>query len=225
MPSSRINFILYLSLMKNLNLTFLSIITLFFFSACKKDKSPDKSTTTNQYYVKATINNAPIDWEVTDNNTNWVPATASQGSSDEGVFTGSLTAQIYGAKNYLPLIGIDFRTLYLSYEDDKTAYFNNFVTTGAWNFAVSPFYAKDTKSVIVYYTDSNGHAYSSVSTHQTGTLKVVSVTRIPATLVDNEALKIKVAFSCILYPLDDSGDTIALTNVDATVYMEDLIPL
>jgi len=209
--------------MKNLNLIFLSIITLFFFSACKKDKNPDKSPT-NQYYIKGTLNNSLIDWEVTDDNTNWITATASQGSNNQGVFTGSLTAQIYAAKGYQPLIGIDFRTLYLSYEDDKTAYFNGFVTTGSWNFASTPFYNKGSKSVIVYYTDSQGNPYSSVGA-QAGSLKVVSVTRIPAILVNNEALKIKVAFSCTLYPLSGTGSTVTLTNVDATMYMEDLIPL
>src|SRR6185503_4401346 len=189
----------------------------------KKDNN--KSTTpTGEYYIKGTLNGTTFDWEETDGNTNWVTGSASAGSSDQGVFTGDLMAQISAIKGFQPVIGVDFRTLQVSYEQDKSAYFNSFVNTGPWAYAKSEDYTVGTKNIIIYYTDSNGKQYSTIGT-ETGNINVVSVIKIAADFAQNERLKIKVVFSCTLYPTDGTGDAIKLTNVDATLRLEDLIPL
>jgi len=183
------------------------------------------TTTSGEYYFKGTIDGQSINWQVTDNFTGWVTGSSGDGSVDKGVYTGSLEALLSAADVYQPQLGIQFETFYIDYiQNDEPTYFNSFVNTGAWTYtASSNDIVAGKKSLEVNYADSKGNAYTSVGVQTGSTATVLSVTPVPAEFGINESLKIKIQFSCKLYPVGGSGNALTVTNAEATVRLEDLI--
>ncbi len=231
--------------MKPLTFSLFFACGVLFISACKLDKpvfpksttstgttdtgsgsgTGTGTTTSGEYYFKGTIDGQSINWQVTDNVSGWVTGSNSGGSVDKGVYTGSLEALLSAADVSQPQLGIQFETFNIDYiQNDEPAYFNSFVNTGAWTYtASSNDIVAGKKSLEVNYADSKGNAYTSVGVQTSSTVTVLSVTPVPAELGINESLKIKLQFSCKLYPASGSGNALTVTNAEATVRLEDLI--
>lgn len=229
--------------MKKLNLTFLLILAIFLFSACKKDAvdysaynaehgthigngpggTDGGTTTTAEYYIKGTFGGKALNWIVDANESQgWSSGSASNRSSDKGVNTGSLTAIIDATMGQNPNIGVEFRTMQYNFDADKPAYLKAFVTTGAWTFDNNNSFVVGTKRISIQYADASGKQYSSDGV-QTSSANVVSADVLPAELGRADGLKIKVTFSCTLYALDGTSASIQLTNAEAVVRLEDLL--
>jgi hypothetical protein len=205
-----------------LNLTLLIILSALLFSGCKKSQS-NKNTTTGEYYFKGTLNGKALTWNVTDEFHGWVTGSSEGGGSlYQGLTIAGITALISSATTLQPQLGVEFRTFRHFYTDDKTTDFYNFVGPGTWAYATADVFTVGAKIVIIHYTDQQGKTYSSLGT-QSGSVNILKVTQVPPEFGRNECLKIKVAFSCTLYPDDATGGNLTLTNVDATVRLEDLL--
>jgi hypothetical protein len=222
--------------MKKTNLTQLFVIVVLFFTSCKKDNSATKpgsttttsttttsTTITSTYYLKGTLNGQDLIWQVADGPQDYVTGSSSSLSRAQGVTTGGLTALLSASTGLQPQLGIEFRTLQVDYTQDYPTYFNAFVNTGTWVYAANNNYTAGAKAIAIYYTDAQGKAYSSIGSQTGSSANVASVTAIPAQLGSNESLKIKLTFSCKLYPADGTGSTLSITNADATVLLEDLL--
>lgn len=227
--------------MKTSNLMLAVTVTVFCFSGCKLDKpdfskiSTNINSTTNtsggtspvnvtaEYYLKGTLNGKALTWQV-DPSSVYATGTSSALSMDKGNITGELTATISEFNNSKPLFGVEFRNIQVNTSEDITAYFNSFINTGTWPFATSlSDLTSMAKSLVIDYTDDKGNAYSSVGPQTGNNATVVSVTQIPKQLGTAESLKIKLTFSCQLYPVDGIGSSLTLSNAEATVHLEDLI--
>lgn len=234
--------------MKTLNLVAATAVSIFCFSGCKLDK-PDfshviiNSSSTNTsggngsgsnpsgnitapYYFKGTLNGQSILWQADPDsyNDDYSVGSASSLSLDKGNESGALTASISGPTLVRPEFAVEFRTFQVNTSQDIPAYFNTFVNTGAWTFATSNSdLSSNAKTLVVDYTDAQGNQYSSLGAQTGNSITVVSVTQIPASLGTNESLKIKLTFSCKLYPATSSGTTLTLSNAEATLLLKDML--
>ena len=209
----------------------LLIVTILFLSACTLDPpifpkttSSSRTTTTTKsgYYLKGTLNNQAVDWEVTDNITGWLSGSNSEMTTDsQGDISGGLSAAIVASAGLEPEIQIEFHTFQVAAGGDKSAYFHSFITTGPWIFAASSNIPVTPQTLVIDYIDDAGKAYTSEGMQTGNSANIVSVTPIAATGSSAESLKIKLTFNCNLYPIDGSSGTITLTNAEATVKLED----
>jgi len=203
-------------------------------SGCKLDgdvlpadavlKSTDSvTTTTSEYYFKGTLNGQTVNWPVTGDINGWFTGSGSATSNNAGDITGSLSALITAAKAQNPAFEVEFGTFHVLPTDVKSTIFNAFIQPGSFAYGTDN-NAIDAKFITISYTDSQGNFYTSATGTQTGsTANVVSVTPVPAGLGTNESLKIKLTFSCTLYPIIATGTSITLTNAEATVLLENLL--
>jgi hypothetical protein len=188
---------------------------------------PGSGTETTEgaiYYVKGNLDGAAVSWIIKDEfNSKWAAGTSARSLRDKGVAVGynggSISLITTDPRDYFPRVTIEFGTTKVNFDDDMYSYLKSFLTTGNWNYAPTTDYVIDTKSVIINYTDKVGKEYSSCGA-QTGTLKVVSTTLLPATLGRLDGLKVKVEFECKLYPQDGIGNIINFTNAEALIRVE-----
>jgi hypothetical protein len=220
--------------MKNLYkaVTFLFLLTAI--NSCKPDPDiyptkiipipgyvkPDTSAaSTGDYYLKGTLNGQALNWQETDGFDGWVTGSASATSNDQGEITGSLTALLTDSKQLKPQFGVEIGMFHALPNDDKSVVFKSFVKTGTWNFGTDHD-AADAKFVSITYVDNQGNLYTSAKGAQTGSVNIASITSVPAEIGREEGLKIKLTFSCTLYPIDGTGTSLTLTNAEATVWLE-----
>ncbi|MEP6614094.1 MAG: hypothetical protein ABJA76_19460 [Mucilaginibacter sp.] len=230
--------------MKNLKPASFLILVILLFSACKKDPvdysayNAEHGThigdgpigtggTTDQtavYYFKGTLGGKALSWIVNaDESSGWVSGSALAGSRDMGVNIMGLTALLSASENFKPQLGVEFRTVKYNFDEDKSAVFNSFITTGAWPFATSDDYVVDKKVLIIHYTDATGKVYSSIGAQTAASPNVSTITKVPPELGRNESLKVKLTFSCTLYPADGTGSPVTLTGAEALVRQENLL--
>lgn len=211
--------------MQIIKLTTALFLMLCLFSMCKKDSSPKNNNTSNsEYYVKGTLNGQPWNWNVPADQSGYVVGSSSILPNNQGVISGGITALVSSASNVQPQLGIEFKTFTKNENDDAATIFNNFVTTGAWTYASTLAYVSGTKSVVIYYTDSNGKTYSSIGAQSGSSLNVVSSTPVSGSVYNSDpGLKIKLTFNCKLYPTDGTGNTLTITNTEATVFLDDML--
>lgn len=221
--------------MKKLNLAQFLLLAILFLSACKNDL-PDFSNTTlitnpggtsggitSEYYFKGTLNGQTINWQAApDGAPGYVTGSASAISLDKGIVTGSLEALVSKTTGLQPQLGIQFEIFKVDLSQNVAAYFTGFVSTGAWVFNTSPTGTTAPKEITIFYTDASGKTYQSTGP-QTGGVTVISVSPVSPELGNNEGLKIKLTFSCTLYPADLTGNPLSLNNAEATVFLEDLL--
>ncbi len=211
--------------MKTINITLLFVISVLFFVSCKKD-SPvtdnGQTTITSTYYFKGALNGQAVTWQAEiDGSPGFYVGYSSVLSRYQGDVSGGLTG-LLSAKGVLkPQLGIEFRTFMINNSQDITAYFNGYVNTGAWAYAVNNNYTPGTKALAIYYTDKAGKSYSSIGSQTGSSSNVMAVTRVPPRPGSNESLKIKLTFNCTLYPADGTGSNLPLTNAEATVLVTD----
>lgn len=228
--------------MKNLKPAGFLILVILLFSACKKDPvdyraynaehgthigdgpgGTDDGTTTNVYYFKGTIDGKAVNWTVTANEADgWNTGTGQNISGGTGDITGALSASIDATMGGNLSIGAEFRTMHYNDSDDKPAYLKSFITTGSWPFDTDNGFTVGTKTITIQYIDASGNEYSSDGV-QTGSANVTSVTVVPDDSGLPESLKIKLTFSCTLYPADVTASPIQVTNGEATLRMLDLL--
>jgi hypothetical protein len=205
-------------------LTPLFIVALLFFSACSKKSNTAPQTTTPTitatYYFQGSLNGQLTTWQVTNGVTGFVAGSEPNASTNAAVVNG-ITASLSADSGTLQL-GVEFRTFEAPAQNIPT-YFDGFVNTGAWAYAATGDYTAGTKAIAIYYTDSQGNAYSSIGAQSGSSANVNSVTQVPATLISNESLQINLTFNCTLYPVSGTGSNITLTNGKATVLLEDLL--
>jgi hypothetical protein len=208
--------------MKKINLAFF-VVAVLFLAACSKSKNDDTTVAISaDYYLKGTLNNQALTWQVTDGVKDWVVGSYSSISNDKGVLSGYLGGLISASTTFKPQIGVQFRTYHLNYDQDKSAYFNSFLSTGTISFATTDNYTTGTKAFAITYVDAQGKQYSSIGT-QTTSASIVSISPVAAGFGWKESEKIKVTFSCTLYPTDGTGSALTLTNAEATVRMENML--
>lgn len=189
-----------------------------------KPGSGTETTANAIYYVKGNLDGIAISWIIKDEfDSKWAAGTSARSLRDQGVaigYTGgSISLITTDPRDYFPRVTIEFGTTKVNFDDDLYSYLKSFLTTGNWNYAPTMDYVIGTKSVIINYTDKVGKGYSSCGA-QTGTLKVLSATPLPATLGRLDGLKVKVEFSCKLYPDDGIGNAISFTNAEALIRLE-----
>ncbi len=211
--------------MKTIKITVFLVLAVSFFSACKKSSGDKKTDTiTAEYYFKGTLNGQAVTWQAAiDGTPGFFTGSSGALSVDQGVTTGELTALLSASTGFKPQLGIGFRTFNVNYNQDIPAYFNSFVNIGAWGFAVNDNHTVGVKAIAIYYTDAQGKTYSSVGSQTAGSANVLVVSPEAARVGSNESLKIKLTFSCTLYPTDGTGATLPLANAEATVLLEDLL--
>jgi hypothetical protein len=214
--------------MKYLALTFFFASCLFF-PACKKSSvSPTKknnsdSTSTNStYYFKGTINGVALNWQV-NNSTIWGIGGDSRGSTDQGVFTGEIGTSIEATNGGQQGFFVNFRTYQVNYDADLDSYFNDFVKTGTWAFVATDEYVAGTKAIDIGYRDSTGNYYTSIGPQPGNSINISSVTDTTEAGGLLKSLKIKLAFNCTLYATDGTGKSLPLTNVNATIRLDNML--
>jgi hypothetical protein len=225
--------------MKNLKPAGFLILVIVLFSACKRDPvdysaynaqhgthigdGDGGATSTAAYYFKGTIDGKAVNWTVTANESDgWNTGTGQNISGGTGDITGALSASIDATMGGNLSIGAEFRTMHYNDSDDKPAYLKSFITAGSWPFDTDNVFTVGTKTITIQYIDALGNEYSSDGV-QTGSANVTSVTVVPGDSGLPESLKIKLTFSCTLYPADVTGSPIQLTNGEATLRMLDLL--
>ena len=197
--------------MKILRLAILSTLIVALFAGCKGFSPVDLDGlggTPGEYYFKGTIDGKQIDWKAS--------MTSLSGYVTGSGYSGTSAYALIGKMPYLtPQINLQFTA------NPSSTDFNSAVVPGDIQLATEVF-PEDTKQWLqIHYIDNDGKAYSSVDENQTGTATVLSVTPIAANGLHSRMLKIKVVFTCMLYPTD-GGDSISLTNGEATLQVEDL---
>ncbi|MDR6944947.1 hypothetical protein [Mucilaginibacter pocheonensis] len=182
-------------------------------------KGDDAGTNTGTYYFKGTLDGQALNWQETTGVDGWVVGSAAATSNDQGNITGNLSALLSAAKTLQPSVAVEIGTFHVLADADKSVVFNSFVTTGSWAFGTEN-NAIDARYVTISYTDSEGNFYTSAKGAQTGTVNIVSVTPVPKEPGKEEGLKIKLTFSCTLYPEEGSGASLTLTNAETTLWFE-----
>ena len=220
--------------MKNLKL-FCSALLLCLVISCAKEtihidpSNPNigeikKQIANKEFYAKGKLNGVAFNWQVTGNKDDFSAGVINYGSFFEGVYTCAVSGTISKLKfpsRYPPSIEIEFRTLRVSYEDDKLTYFKSFITKGEWQYANVDELIEGTKNIKIKIENNEGKEYiSTLGIQPESTFTVVNVDTLPETLVRRPTLKVKVNFSCKLYPVDGQGNSISLTEAEAVILIE-----
>jgi hypothetical protein len=194
-----------------------------FLFGCKKTvptDGPEKPQANSAYYFKGTLNTTLLNWQVYVDDAEWGLGSTNSSSLYNGISIGGLSGEITAIPRFKPEISIEFKTFRVSYDEDKSAYFKNFVSVGPITYSVSALYTVGTKDIAVRYTDSKGKVYTSIGSQTGSTANIVEINHIPAEPGTPEYLRIKITFSCKLYPSDNTGSTLALTGAEAILRLE-----
>ncbi|MBS1521958.1 MAG: hypothetical protein JST50_13235 [Bacteroidetes bacterium] len=210
--------------MKTIKLAVVLVLIASLFSMCKKDSKNDNTTTpTTEYYVQGTLNHQAWNWPVPADGSGYLVGTRGALSNDQGTITGGITALVSGNNgSFQPQLGIEFKTISKPMDSDAATVLSNFITTGSWAFSSSSSdYTVGNKSVVIYYTDNTGKQYSSIGSQSGTNFMVESKTAVSGSIYNTDpGLKVKVSFSCILYPIDGTGGVLAAEDVEATVFLD-----
>jgi hypothetical protein len=77
---------------------------------------------------------------------------------------------------------------------------------------------------VIYYTDIAGKQYNTIGAQTGSAANVAAVTPVTGSVYNSDAgLKIKLTFNCTLYPTDGTGNSLKITNTEATVFLDDLL--
>lgn len=210
--------------MKVIKITLALFLILSLFSACKKESKNGGNTPTSEYYFKGNLNGKATDWEATTTGTGWAAGSRATLSNDAGDISGGITALLTDIPSQQPQFGIEFKTFNKGVDADVTTVFNSFVKTGTWAYASTNDYTIGTKSLVIYYTDSNGNQYSSIGSQTGSGANVLSVTQVTGDAYNIDAgLRIKLTFNCTLYPVSGTGSAITIANGEATVFLDNLL--
>jgi hypothetical protein len=177
------------------------------------------------YYLKGTLDGKQLNWLQINDTDGWLPGVAASKSQDaKGVVTGGIGALLTNSAPATPSIYIEFGTIHYSLDDDRSKAFTGFfntTTVGTWAYATDYQYPLNTKSVRVTYNDATKKAYTSEGVQTGSDFKVLTVDYIPepvpAQFGKKESVKLKVTFSCKLYPKDGTTGTLTLTNAEAVI--------
>jgi hypothetical protein len=206
--------------MKTIKLAIALFLVASLFSMCKKDSKKDSPAPNTQYYVQGTLGQQAWNWQVPADGSGYAVGSSTSESVDQGTATGGITALVSGSGQH-PQLGIEFKTFTKLMGFDGATVLSNFLTTGSWAYASDLSYTPGTKSVVVYYTDNNGKTYSSIGVENGTNFSVQSVTPVSGSVYNADpGFKIKLIFSCILYPTDNTGGVLAAENVEATVFLD-----
>jgi hypothetical protein len=144
--------------------------------------------------------------------------------NNQGDISGGITALVSANPGLQPQLGIEFKTIDKGPNADAVTVFNSFVDTGAWAYAATLNYAIGTKSIVIYYTGNAGKQYNSIGAQNGSNANVIAVTPVPGSVYNSDSgLKIKLTFNCTLYPTDGTGNSLKITNTEATVFLDDLL--
>jgi hypothetical protein len=175
------------------------------------------AVTAGTYYFKGTIGTQAFNWQVTNNLSGWVMGSVTgSGTGLESIVLNTNASQQQS-------LDIQFiNNIALATGESALTYFNNYIPTGTWNFAVQfADFSTLTKSIYLFYTDSNGNFYTNADV-QTGSVTVVSVTPMAANSFFSNSLKITFTINnCVLNPQDATLSPVTLSNASATVLLED----
>lgn len=218
----------------------LSVIAFaLFFSACKNDP-PDFNNPANyisgtvttgtsgggktdftpgEYYVKGTLNEKAVNWVESYDANGYLTGNALDAIRDQGKVTAAISALFSGTGNNVQALNIQFETLSYLETDNKTTLFTGFLTTGVWPYAVSNEHLAGKRVTVNYSLPGTGgsNTYSTRGDQTGNTFTVVSVTQVPAKSGSDAYAKIKVTFSCKLYPITGVGTPITFNNVEAVL--------
>jgi hypothetical protein len=204
------------------------LLAVISFPSCKKSSSVENNTTPiiGEYYFKGTLNDQALSWQGTDDFSGYVTGVGSIFTTDQkGNRTGGLTA-LFSAHNttFQPQLGVEFRTYYYNYDaKDIPSYFAGFLAVGSIPLLITNTYAVNTKTLVINYTDAQGKTYNSIGAQSVTNANIVSIASVPAQFGRSESLKIKLTFSCKLYPSFTGGSTLNLTDAEATIRLEDFL--
>jgi hypothetical protein len=208
--------------MKTIKLAISLFLVASLFSMCKKDSKKDTNTSNTEYYVRGTLNHEVWNWQVPADGSGYVVGSRGALSNDQGTITGGITPLVSANNSaFHPQFGVEFKTISKPMDSDAATVLSNFLTTGSWTYASDLTYTAGTKSVVVYYYDSTGKEYSSIGAQNGSTLTVQSATPVSGSVYNiDPGLKVKLTFSCVLYPTDGTGGVLAAENVEATVFVD-----
>jgi len=123
-----------------------------------------------------------------------------------------------------PQVIIYFKTVQFIGFETRRSIFENFVTPGDWAYAASDDLTPGTKGAYVLYTDKDDNTYSSFGAQDGSTFTVISVTPIPTELgIYEPRVRIKLKFSCKLYPTAGNGAPITITDAEAVILLKDWV--
>ena len=211
--------------MKALKLPLALFLILALFSACKKEAKKTGISPTSLYYFIGTINGNAVNWEATTTADGWGVGSSAALINNGGEITGGITALFADFPAQQPQLGIEFKTFDKKSADDAATVLKSFVTTGSWTFSSNKSdYTVGDKSVVVYYTDSNGNQYNSIGSQTGSSIDVISTVAVSADAYNsNSGLNIKLNLSCTLYPVSGTGDPVKITNGQTTVFLDDAL--
>jgi len=206
--------------MKTIKLAVVLVLVASLFTMCKKDSKKYTDPTNTEYYVRGNLGQQAWNWQVPADGSGYAVGSGSSVSNNQGNLSGGITALVSGAGQH-PQLGIEFKTINKPMDADAATVLKNFITTGAWTYASTLDYTIGTKSVVVYYTDSNGKTYSTIGAENGTIFNVQSVTAVTGSTYNADpGLKVKLTFSCLLYPTDGTGGVLAAESVEATVFLD-----
>jgi len=206
--------------MKTIKLAVVLVLVASLFPMCKKDSKKTTSPSNTEYYVQGTLNHQPLNWQIPADGSSYTIGSSGALSNNQGTITGGITALVSGPGLH-PQLGIEFKTISKPMGSDAATVLSNFLTTGSWTYASDLNYTAGTKSVVVYYTDNTGTQYSSIGAENGVNMTVESVTPVSGSVYNvDPGFKVKLSFSCILYPVNGQGGVIAAENVEATVFVD-----
>jgi hypothetical protein len=222
-------------------LAVLLVVLIPFLSACKNDapdfNNPDnyKFTSTTgggktdltpgEYYVKGTLNGQAINWIESYDANGYLTGVALDAIRDQGKVNGAISALFSGTGNNIQALNIQFETLNYLETDNKTTLFAGFLTTGVWPYASSAGHLAGKHVTVGYSLPGTGgsNTYSTRGDQSGNTFTVVSVTQVPAKAGEDAYAKIKITFSCKLYPITGVGTPITFTNVEAVLNISNIL--
>ncbi|MFN0293631.1 hypothetical protein [Pedobacter helvus] len=229
--------------MKKFKLT-LSIIVIALFICCKKNTEhinvDDTSTPAKNngggsqsqpsnatYYAKGKIDGVSFIWEVTNNHDSYSFGSSASSSFENGIAIGGVSgsiSKIITNQMIQPVLDVEFKTMRVSYLEDKFTYLKSFITEGNWTFDTTDSYLVGSKNLRIKYVNKDGKVYFSSKGIQTGsTASVISTKVVPEQLGIPPSLDVKVSISCKLYPEDGTGNAVMLTDAELSLNIFNMI--
>jgi hypothetical protein len=178
-----------------------------------------------EYYVKGTLNGQAVNWVESYDANGYLTGDALDAIRDQGKVTAAISALFSGTGTHTQALNIQFETLNYSETDNKTTLFSSFLTTGAWPYATAPEHLAGKRVTVNYSLPGTGgsNSYSTRGDQSGNTFTVVSVTQVAAKAGADAYAKIKITFSCKLYPITGVGTPITFSNVEAVLNISNIL--